>query len=260
MSKPSRATSKSSRKLTRKEMDESLEMYQNSRKTSVNDFTTYRLDAKFKNKKQKYLYDTIEDNRITFVKGSAGTGKTFITILAALKTLKLAQSNISNIILSKPIIEAAQSIGFLPGSVEEKIEAYMQSFYDNFHKLIGSDYTKMLKEAKIVSHAPLNYLRGNTFGTVDSFGNPFGSFCILDEAQNVTVKEMKLFISRMGENSKLVILGDSDQSDLKQNVKNGLDDAFERFSDLDGIGFVEFTDEDIVRDPFLVEIMKRYRS
>lgn len=220
--------------------------------------TEFRIKSKFKNAKQKELFNKIIDNRIVFVSGSAGTGKTYITLMAALECLKL--NAVNQIVITKPIIEASQSIGFLPGDLNEKISVYMHSFYANLNKLIGKEWTTQLKGAEVIKEVPLNYLRGNTFGSYDEAGNAIGTFCILDEAQNCTIKELKLFLSRMGEGSKLIVMGDIDQTDLKlYKEKSGLDDAFDRFQGIRGIDFIEFTDDDIVRDPLLIEIMKRYK-
>jgi phosphate starvation-inducible PhoH-like protein len=224
----------------------------------------FKINCKFKNKKQKEMRDTIMSNRITFVRGSAGTGKTFVSLLAALECVKDKSINIDQIVLTKPIVEitSTKGLGALPGDINEKTLSYYTHFYDNLAKLIGNEATKYLKLNNIIKETVLNYLRGSTFGRWDSNGNPVGSFCIFDEAQNCSVVEMKTFISRMGEESKLVIMGDSDQIDLKLNKgeKCGLDDAWDRLQGVEGIGFIEFSEEDIVRDPFLIEIMKRYKT
>jgi phosphate starvation-inducible PhoH-like protein len=224
----------------------------------------FKINCKFKNKKQKEMRDTIMSNRITFVRGSAGTGKTFVSLLAALECVKDKSINIDQIVLTKPIVEitSTKGLGALPGDINEKTLSYYTHFYDNLAKLIGNEATKYLKINNIIKETVLNYLRGSTFGRWDSNGNPVGSFCIFDEAQNCSVVEMKTFISRMGEESKLVIMGDSDQIDLKLNKgeKCGLDDAWDRLQGVEGIGFIEFSEEDIVRDPFLIEIMKRYKT
>lgn len=224
----------------------------------------FKINCKFKNKKQKDMRDTIMSNRITFVRGTAGTGKTLISLLAALECVKDKSINIDQIVLTKPIVEitSTKGLGALPGDINEKTLSYYTHFYDNLAKLIGSEATKYLKLNSVIKETVLNYLRGSTFGRWDSNGNPIGSFCIFDEAQNCSIVEMKTFISRMGEQSKLVIMGDSDQIDLKLNrgEKCGLDDAWDRLQGVDGIGFVEFTEDDIVRDPFLIEIMKRYKT
>jgi phosphate starvation-inducible protein PhoH and related proteins len=224
----------------------------------------FSINCKFKNTRQKEMYNTIMSNRITFVRGAAGTGKTIISLLTALKCVKDSNVNIDQIILTKPIVEitSTKGLGALPGDINEKTLSYYTHFYDNLIKLIGNEATKYLKNNEVIKETVLNYLRGSTFGRWDSNGNPIGSFCIFDEAQNCSIVEMKTFISRMGEESKLVIMGDSDQVDLKLNKgeKCGLDDAWDRLQGIDGIGFVEFTEDDIVRDPFLIEIMKRYKN
>ena len=224
----------------------------------------FEINCKFKNEKQKKMYSTIMENRITFVRGTAGTGKTLISLLTALKCLKNPDVNIEQIVLTKPIVEitSTKGLGALPGDINEKTLSYYTHFYDNLIKIIGNESTKFLKNNEIIKETILNYLRGSTFGRWDSAGNPVGSFCIFDEAQNCSIVEMKTFISRMGEESKLVIMGDTDQIDLKLNKgeKCGLDDAWDRLQNIKGIGFVEFTEDDIVRDPFLIEIMKRYKK
>ena len=222
----------------------------------------FKVNCKFKNKKQKDLYDTILNNRITFVRGVAGSGKTLVALMAALECIKNPKINIDQIVLTKPIIEISRSLGALPGDINEKTFMYYTHFYDTFSKLIGNEVTKYLKLNNIIKDTILNYLRGSTFGKWDENGNPVGSFCVFDESQNCTPTEMKTFISRMGEDSKLVILGDSDQIDLKLNKgeKCGLDDAWSKLQGVKGIVFIEFTEDDIVRDPFLIEIMKRYKS
>jgi phosphate starvation-inducible PhoH-like protein len=225
---------------------------------------TYDLNIKFKNKKQKDLYTTILENRITFVKGSAGTGKTFIALLAALFALKTQEYNMKKIIFTKPYVQVVNngsSTGFLKGTMEEKLQPYFVSFYSNLNKIVGNAWCTILKENNLIEDKLINFMRGETFGENDMHGNPIGSIAILDEAQNTSMGEMKTYISRMGENTKLIILGDSDQVDIKlgRNEKNGLDDAFDRFQDIPGISFIEFDEDDIVRDKFLIEVMKRYK-
>lgn len=223
----------------------------------------FKVNCKFKNKKQKELYNTILENRITFVRGPAGTAKTFVSLYAALEIIKNGTYNINQIILTKPIVEITSSkgLGALPGDVSEKTNVYFSHFYDNLVKLIGNDAIKFLKTGNHIKELTLNYLRGITLGKYDENGNPIGAICIFDESQNCTPNEMKTFISRMGENTKLVIIGDSDQIDLKlkKDEKCGLDDAIDRLYGIDLISLIEFDEEDIVRDPFLIEIMKRYK-
>ncbi len=223
----------------------------------------FKINCKFKNKKQKEMYDTIMNNRITFVSGCAGTGKTLISLMAGLECIKNPNINISQIVMIKPIVEVTsqKGLGSLPGGVEDKTFLYFTSFYDNLVKIIGNETTKYLKDKEVIKDAVLNYLRGSTFGKYTAEGKPIGSFCIFDETQNCTKTEMLTFISRMGEESKLVIMGDIDQTDLKlYGEKSGLEDALVRLKNIEGIGFIEFTEEDIVRDKFLIEILKRYKN
>lgn len=222
----------------------------------------FRSDFKFKNVKQKEMYNAILNNRITFVTGCAGVGKTMVALMAALECLKHPEYNINQIFLTKPIVEIAssRSLGALPGTAEEKTSIYFAHFYDNLVKLIGQTATDFLKNSHMIKEMLLNYVRGLTFGSYDYDGNPIGTICIFDEAQNSTPAEMLTFISRMGEGSKMVIMGDMDQIDLKLNKGelSGLEDAMHRLVGIDQIGFVEFSVDDIVRDPFLIEIIRRY--
>ena len=226
----------------------------------------FKINTKFKNKKQKEMFDMILENRITFVSGSAGTGKSLIALMAGLECVKNKDINIDQIILTKPILEITSSghsqIGSLKGTLEEKTQSYYTSFYDNLIKIIGNEAVKYLKYNNVIKESVLNYLRGTTFGRYNNFGEPVGSYAIADEFQNTTVSEMLTFISRMGEESKLVILGDTNQSDLRltNGTKNGLTDAIDRLQNIDKIGFIKFTSDDIVRDPFLTEIIKRYEK
>jgi len=209
-------------------------------------------NLKLKNEKQRDLINKIHDNEITFIAGPAGTGKTFIALKAALEVLK-KEKTIDYILITKPIVEAGESIGFLPGKVGEKIDPYMHSFESNFKKLIGTASTKALFENEVIKSVPLAYMRGATFQD---------SIAILDEAQNTTITGLKLFLSRKGEGSKLIVIGDIDQTDLRlrDNDKNALQDAFVRFQGLKGVAFMEFTEDDIVRSTILIELMKRYKK
>ena len=222
-------------------------------KSSLSDLSIDKR-IKCKNVRQKELMKTIQDNEIIFVRGAAGTGKTFLTLKKSLELLKRQNNTFEQILLTKPIIEAQNNkLGFLPGGINEKIDPYMDSYLTNMEIIIGKTQTKMLYDNEVVNFNPLPYMRGATF---------MNSIAILDEAQNVTVGGLKLFISRKHETSKLIILGDEDQTDLvfKSHEKNGLQDAFERFEGMEGVGFVTFKEEDIVRSKILIEIMKRYKN
>lgn len=223
----------------------------------------FKINCKFKNKKQKLLSNTIKQNRITFITGSPGSGKTFIALKTGLELLKDESAKIGDIMLTTPIIEVSpKSLGALPGDLSDKIMNYFEHFYDNLDKMVGKQITKFLKGSGLVNDKVVNFMRGTTFGKYDESNQPIGTYALLDEAQNLTIGEMKTFISRLGENSKMVIAGDPQQCDIKlqKNEKNGLVDAIERFKDMPGVGIVEFTEDDIVRDPFLVDIMKRYKD
>lgn len=248
---------------TAKYIDEEIQKY-NSNKvvSSMMSLDQIKYNKKFKNPKQKELYNSILKNRITFISGPAGTGKSYIALMAAIECLLNPKYNISKLQMTKPIIEAARSIGFLKGNLEDKTGPYFESFYDNISKLIGKQGLKYLKENEYILEAIINFVRGNTFGEYDSLGNPVGYVCILDEAQNLTVSEIKTYISRMGdEDTKLIILGDIDQMDikLKPGEQNGLEWCFEHLDGIDGITFYTFDEDDIVRSKILIDIMKRFK-
>lgn len=209
-------------------------------------------EIKHKNAKQKLLCKTIMENEITFVAGAAGTGKTLLSIKTALELLQMDNEH-NQITLTKPIVEAGESIGFLPGDIDSKVDPYMGSFLGNFKKLVGPAKTKDFLNHGVIKSVPLAYLRGETFEN---------SVAIIDEAQNTTVAGLKLWISRKGASSKLIVIGDTDQTDLylRNGQRSGLDDAFLRFQGLNNVGFVKFTEDEIVRSDILIDIMKRYKK
>jgi len=211
----------------------------------------YKISAKPKGEKQKSLNKKIKENTITILDGPAGTGKSFVSIMTALQLLKNSSSKISKILLVKPLIEAGDSIGHLPGTVEEKMEPYMYSFHSIFTKMIKPSEAKTLMHDGSIQMIPLTFMRGATFDN---------SVIILDEAQNTTVTAIKLFITRLGLNSKMVIMGDSRQTDLKlrNGDKSGLVDSLERFQGINGLEYHSFDESDIIRNDILTEIIKRY--
>jgi phosphate starvation-inducible PhoH-like protein len=241
--------------LEKKKLEESkvFEDELTKKRKDIIDNIKFKPNIRLKGDKQRKLIQSIHTNQITFISGPAGVGKTYIALKAAIEVLKEDSNPIDKIMLTKPIVEAGEeNIGFLPGDQEDKVAPYMHSFYANFEKLIGKHFTNVLRENNILQHVPLAYLRGDTFDKI----------AVLDEAQNTTVSGMKLFISRMGDNAKIIILGDADQTDLKlkNGQKSGLEDAFERFKGIKNVGFIEFTEDDIVRSKLLIEIMKRYKN
>lgn len=223
----------------------------------------YKIKCKFKSRKQREMSDSIKENRITFVTGAPGTGKSFVALKTGLELMKKPSYKIGDMLLTTPIIEVSpKSIGALPGDLDMKISNYFQHFYDNMEKIIDKKILNFLKTSGLVTDKIVNFMRGATFGKNDEDGNPIGTFCILDECQNLNQMELKTYISRLGENSKMVILGDIEQCDIKlrKNEKNALEDAIERFKDVDGVGLIQFDEDDIVRDKFLIDIMKRYKD
>jgi phosphate starvation-inducible PhoH-like protein len=201
--------------------------------------------AQLRQSQQKYV-QTILENDITFCQGPAGTSKTFTACYAALRLF--AEKQIDNIILCKPIQEAGEKLGFLPGDVSEKIDPYMQSYVSNLTKIVGPQLTEMMVEAEIIQFRPMAFMRGDTFDN---------SLMILDEAQNATFKQLMLFITRMGKGSKVIVTGDISQYDIAKN-NIGLEKFIDLMSGIKGIGEHKFTDKDIVRAKILQEVVKRY--
>jgi phosphate starvation-inducible PhoH-like protein len=201
--------------------------------------------AQLRQSQQKYV-QTILENDITFCQGPAGTSKTFTACYAALRLF--AEKQIDNIILCKPIQEAGEKLGFLPGDVSEKIDPYMQSYVSNLTKIVGPQLTEMMVEAEIIQFRPMAFMRGDTFDN---------SLMILDEAQNATFKQLMLFITRMGKGSKVIVTGDISQYDIAKN-NIGLEKFIDLMSGIKGIGDHKFTDKDIVRAKILQEVVKRY--
>lgn len=218
-----------------------------SRRVSRKKITVKPQDVKaqLRQSQQKYV-QTILENDITFCQGPAGTSKTFTACYAALKLF--AEKQIDNIILCKPIQEAGEKLGFLPGDVSEKIDPYMQSYVSNLTKIVGPQLTEMMVEAEIIQFRPMAFMRGDTFDN---------SLMILDEAQNATFKQLMLFITRMGKGSKVIVTGDISQYDIAKN-NIGLEKFIDLMSGIKGIGEHKFTDKDIVRAKILQEVVKRY--
>lgn len=201
--------------------------------------------AQLRQSQQKYV-QTILENDITFCQGPAGTSKTFTACYAALRLF--AEKQIDNIILCKPIQEAGEKLGFLPGDVSEKIDPYMQSYVSNLSKIIGPQLTEMMVESEIIQFRPMAFMRGDTFDN---------SLMILDEAQNATFKQLMLFITRMGKGSKVIVTGDVSQYDIAKN-NIGLEKFIDLMEGIRGIGSHKFTDKDIVRAKILQDVVKRY--
>lgn len=196
---------------------------------------------------QRYLFKCMSSSDIVFATGVAGTGKTYLAVVYAAALLK--KGEISKIILTRPAVEAGENLGFLPGDLKEKVDPYLRPLYDALHDTLGNEMVEKLIEKEVIEIAPLAYMRGRTLEN---------AFIILDEAQNSTRAQMKMFLTRMGFNSKIVITGDITQIDLIKKKDSGLLNAKQLLDGIDGISFVELTSLDVVRHPLVQKIIERY--
>ena len=205
----------------------------------------------YKNPAQRRFYKTISSKDITFGIGPAGCGKTYLSVHRALRELGNKDSKIDGIVIVKPLVEAAgEKIGYLPGDVEEKTAPFMMSFYYNMEQIIGKQRLQVLKESNTIQVIPLAFMRGITLAN---------KFVILDEAQNATPEQIKMFVTRIGENSKYIITGDLEQSDIQKH-KSGLEDAIKRFAGVHGVGLASFKEKDVVRHSLVRRLLKRYKD
>jgi phosphate starvation-inducible PhoH-like protein len=198
---------------------------------------------------QKHYVDAIEDNTITFGIGPAGTGKTYLAMAKAVAALQAKKVN--RIVLTRPAVEAGESLGFLPGTLSEKIDPYLRPLFDALHDMIDVDSIPRLIQTGVIEVAPLAYMRGRTLND---------SFIILDEAQNTTPEQMKMFLTRLGFGSKMVVTGDVTQVDLPNGAKSGLRVISDILQDIDDIAFLELTAEDVVRHRLIGDIVKAYEK
>jgi len=198
---------------------------------------------------QKRYVDAIEDNTITFGIGPAGTGKTYLAMAKAVAALQAKKVN--RIILTRPAVEAGEHLGFLPGTLSEKIDPYLRPLFDALHDMIDVDSIPRLMQTGVIEVAPLAYMRGRTLND---------SFIILDEAQNTTPQQMKMFLTRLGFGSKMVITGDVTQVDLPNGAHSGLRIISNILQDIDDIAFLELTAEDVVRHRLIGDIVQAYEK
>lgn len=196
---------------------------------------------------QKTYADAIKKNTVVFGVGPAGTGKTYLAVAMAVSAYKSKQ--IEKIILTRPAVEAGEKLGFLPGDLQTKVDPYLRPLYDALQEMFGLENYLKLMERGVIEIAPLAYMRGRTLNN---------AFIILDEAQNTTKEQMKMFLTRMGEGSRMVITGDVTQIDLPEGKKSGLKHAVEILKNIDGIGIVNLTFKDVVRHPLVQQIIKAY--
>ncbi|MDP3671396.1 MAG: PhoH family protein [Telluria sp.] len=196
----------------------------------------------------EYLHAILEHD-ISFGVGPAGTGKTYLAVACAVDALE--RDAVKRIVLTRPAVEAGERLGFLPGDLAQKVDPYLRPLYDALYDLLGFDRTQKMFEKQVIEIAPLAYMRGRTLNH---------AFVILDEAQNTTVEQMKMFLTRIGFGSKAVVTGDVTQVDLHKTLKSGLIDAVHVLKDVRGIAFTQFSSADVVRHPLVARIVDAYES
>lgn len=205
--------------------------------------------VRVKNFGQREYVQSVKHNAITFGIGPAGTGKTYLAVVMAISALK--HGDVDKIILTRPAVEAGESLGFLPGDLKEKVDPYLRPIYDALHAILGREHVSRLMERGVIEIAPLAYMRGRT---LDS------AFVILDEAQNTTTAQMKMFLTRLGFGSQMIVNGDISQIDLPKHASSGLVQAKYILKDVDKINFVYFNSNDVVRHPVVARIIDAYES
>ena len=196
---------------------------------------------------QREFVRSIESNTLTIGIGPAGTGKTFLAVVMAVRALK--NREVSRLVLSRPAVEAGEKLGFLPGDLREKVDPYLRPLYDSLEELLDAAVVEKYLERGTIEVAPLAYMRGRTLSE---------AFVILDEAQNATPEQLKMFLTRLGTGSKMVVNGDVTQIDLPGGARSGLLDASRRLSGVDDVGAVRLTETDVVRHPLVARIIRAY--
>ena len=210
-------------------------------------YTVSNRPIRFKTYNQYRLSDSIKHNDLVFSLGPAGTGKTFVAVLCACQAFK--NGDIKKIILTRPAVEAGESLGFLPGDLKEKVDPYLMPLYDALYEIMGSENVDKMLEKNQIEIIPLAYMRGRTLND---------AFVILDEAQNTNLGQLKMFLTRMGVNAKFIVTGDASQVDLPNRQDSGLLKGVELLKEIKGIKTVTFTNDDIVRHPLVGKIVKAF--
>ena len=212
-------------------------------------FTAGKKLIKPRSKRQVDYFNLVKKKNLVFCCGPAGTGKTYLAVALAVSMLKTGQ--IEKIILSRPAVEAGERLGFLPGDLKEKIDPYLRPLYDALNDMLS--FSEVLKKIEngMIEIAPLAFMRGRTLSN---------AFIILDESQNTTSIQMKMFLTRLGENSRMIVNGDLSQVDLPSGTKSGLRESMNILKDIEDIGFIEFEEKDVVRNPLVSKIVGKYEE
>ncbi|WP_420582942.1 PhoH family protein [Reichenbachiella sp.] len=200
-----------------------------------------------KSKNQKKLVEAVNKKDLVFAIGPAGTGKTYISVALAVKALK--DRDVKKIIITRPAVEAGENLGFLPGDLKEKIDPYLRPIYDALHDMVPGEKLRYYMENGVIEIAPLAYMRGRTLND---------AFILLDEAQNTTPMQIKMFLTRMGPNSKVIVTGDMSQIDLPTKQKSGLAESLKILKSIKGIGFIELDGKDVIRHKLVRSIIEAY--
>jgi len=230
-------------------LNNSSELLSATNENSKTDLNLKKNTIKPKSNNQKKFIETIKKNTITFGIGAAGTGKTFLAVACAVNALE--QGEVKKIILVRPAIEAGEKLGFLPGDLAEKIDPYLQPLYDSLYECLGFENVNKLLEKNIIEIAPLAYMRGRTLND---------AFIILDEAQNTTISQMQMFLTRIGYGSSTVVTGDVSQIDLPREAQSGLKDCLEFILSIKGIDAVHFEPRDVMRHKIVTSIINEYEK
>jgi phosphate starvation-inducible PhoH-like protein len=199
--------------------------------------------------RQKTYVDAMERHDLTLALGPAGTGKTFLATVLAVRML--TERKVERLILTRPAVEAGERLGFLPGDLQQKVDPYLRPLYDALHSLLGQERTAALIEKNVIEVAPLAYMRGRTLAD---------AFVILDEAQNTTTTQMRMVLTRLGENSRMVVTGDPTQVDLPAGVTSGLSEAAEVLEGVEGVAICRLTAADVVRHPLVQRLVTAYAN
>ncbi|GFN30339.1 PhoH family protein [Paenibacillus xylaniclasticus] len=241
---------------TERDVTYALELARQLQADQLLDLLTYTITTTYKGKPirvktigQRHYIQTIKKKDIVFGVGPAGTGKTYLAVVLAVAALK--EGAVKRIMLTRPAVEAGENLGFLPGDLQEKVDPYLRPLYDALHDVLGLEQTTKLFERGMIEVAPLAYMRGRTLDD---------SFIILDEAQNTTPEQMKMFLTRLGFGSKMVVTGDVTQIDLPRGKKSGLIEATRILQGIEEIGFISFSEQDVVRHTLVQKIITAYNQ